>query len=155
MNELLSGEDPRCGRGRSLECAVLLAVGLVGFQLATHFPSHAGPQAEPSAWREKDWFFWYNAHQLFRRDPEQLSASELDDVRHWCECSRLADRCVKQGSDSLTDDERRLVVETLEDLCPNLEEHLYFLPVYQACCRLLVSAESNRQTSPAPEALYY
>jgi hypothetical protein len=139
MGSVWMAEDPRYGRVRFLECAVLIAVGLLAFELAWHYPSfrHA------SSWREKDWLTWYHAHQLFRRDPEELAESELEDVRQWCRCLVLVDRYNKTGLNGLTDDECELVVETLEKLCPNLQEHGRFRPVYEACRRRLADAPSG------------
>lgn len=143
MNKLSNGEDLRADRGPLLECAVLVVLGLVAFQLATLYPSSTAPQPGYSAWHEKDWFFWYNAHQLYRRDPERLSESEFEDVRQWCQCVRLVERYVDQGPNSLTDDECQRVVETLANLCPNLEEHVYFFPVYEACRRHLAGTVAH------------
>ena len=134
--ELSNREDPRFGRVRLLEGAVLIAVGLVAFELAWHYPS----SRHASSWGEKDWLIWHHAHQLFRRDPEELAESELEGVRQWCRCLVLIDRHNKTGPNGLTDDECALVAETLEKLCPNLQEHASLLPVYEACRHRLADA---------------
>lgn len=123
--------DSRGGRGRVLECAALLAAGLVAFELATHYPSR--PNAPDGSWREKDWLVWYHAHQLYRRDPAELGKSQLANVEQWCRCLRLFDRYVKTGIDNLTDDECEQAVATLEKLCPNLDQHGHFRPFYDTC----------------------
>jgi hypothetical protein len=139
MDKLTTGDDSRSGRVRAFECAAVVAAGLVVFELAMLYPSPATPARESISWREKDWFFWYNAHQLYRREPEELTKSQFENVTRWCRCSRLVDQYLEKGLKSLTDDECTLVVETLEKLCPNLQEHVLFLPVYQACCRRLAT----------------
>ena len=131
---------PRRGRVRFLEYAVLIAVGLVAFELAWHYPS----SRHASSWRENDWPVWHQAHQLFQSDPEELSESELEDVRQWIRCLGLLERYLKTGPNSLTDAECELFVETLEKLSPNLHEYAHnFLPVYEACRRRLADAPSG------------
>ena len=149
MHKLTMRDDSRSGRVRALECAVLVAVGLVAFELATRYPSSpepirpmSGGVPESSSWRERDWFFWYNAQQLYRRDPEELTKPQFESVKRWCRCLRLVDQYEQKGLNSMTDDECTLVVETLEKRCPNLQEHVTFLPVYQACCRRLSDMET-------------
>jgi hypothetical protein len=124
--------DSRGGRVRVLECAALVAAGLVAFELATRYP--AVPNPGYGSWRETDWIVWYHAQQLYRRDPAELSQAELVDVKEWGRCLQLFDRYAKAGIDTLTDDECQQVVATLEKLCPNLDEHFNLLPFYDACC---------------------
>ncbi|HWB11452.1 MAG TPA: hypothetical protein VG826_19635 [Pirellulales bacterium] len=100
------------------------------------YPSSTSP-ARGTSWRDKDWLFWYNAHQLYRRDPDDLTEWQFENVKQWCRCSRLVDQYTNQGLNSLTEDECLLVVETLEKLCPHLEEHKALFPVYEACRRRL------------------
>ena len=163
MDKLKMGEDSRSGRVRALECAVLVAVGLAAFELATLYPSSpepirpmSGGVPEGSSWRERDWFFWYNAQQLYRRDPEELTKPQFESVNRWCRCLRLVDQYEQKGLKSMTDDECALVVETLEKRCPNLQEHITFLPVYQACYRRLAATEGlslvNASTHVARDA---
>jgi hypothetical protein len=134
-------------RVRFLECAALIAVGLLAFELATLYPSPPRPTSggvrESSSWREKDWFLWYNAQQLYRRDPDELRNSELEAVRQWCRCLAIFGRHEKTGLNSLTRDECELVVETLQKLRPNLQEHDGFRPFYEACRRRLADAPSG------------
>jgi hypothetical protein len=59
---------------------------------------------------------------------------------------RLFDRYVKTGLDNLTDDECRQAVATLENLCPNLAEHLNFRPFYDACWHRLAHAGRKLNT---------
>jgi hypothetical protein len=132
VNKSKVGEDPRRGRVRFLEFAGLVAAGLISFELAARYRS----QGE-NPWREKDWVVWYNAHQLYRRDPEQLSESELNDVEQWCQCLWLVDKHRKMGLESLTDDECKLLLETVDRVCPNIEEHANLLPIYEGCRRRL------------------
>jgi serine/threonine protein kinase len=150
-SDLSSSEDPRRGLVRFLECAVLIAVGLVAFELAWQYPS----SRHASSWREKDWRVWYQAHQLFRGDPEELSESELEDVRQWIRCLGLLERY----PNSLTDAECELFIETLDKLSPNLHEYAnVYLPVYEACRRRLADAPSGawcstntREEQPPPK----
>jgi len=124
-----------------LECAALVAAGLVAYELATHYPSSTKHGAGHSSWREKDWVVWHHAHQLFQRDPEELSESELEDVKQWCRCLVLVERYGRTGLSSLTNGECELLVETLEKLCPNLDENAGLLPVYKACRRRLADGK--------------
>ena len=140
LDQPASSEDRRRGRVHFLECAVLIAVGLLAFELAWHYPS----SRQASSWREEDWPVWHQAHQLFQREPEELCESELEDVGQWIRCLGLLERYLETGSDSLTDAECELFVETLEKLSPNLHEYANrFLPVYEACRRRLADATSG------------
>lgn len=137
--EYSSSDDPRCGRVHFLECAVLIAMALVALGLAWHYPS----SHPATSWREKDWRFWYNAQQLYGRDPDELTESQFENVKKWCRCSRLVDQYHRDGLSGLTDEDCLLVVETLEELCPNLHKHAGLLPVYEACRRRLADAPSG------------
>lgn len=146
--EPLNREALRCGRVHFLECIVLIAVELVALTLAWHYPSprHATP------WYEKDWRVWFQAHQLFRRDPEELSESELEDVKQWCRCLTLNARYNETGLNGLTDDECVLVVETLEKRCPHPHERAPYLVIYEECRRRLADAPpSSGDRSPRAE----
>jgi hypothetical protein len=88
---------------------------------------------QAASWRERNWKVWYVAHQMYRRDPEELTEPQLDNVQRWCRCDKLCLQCVQAGIESLTDDECQFVAEVLWQLCPNLEEHLNYFPIYEAC----------------------
>ena len=134
MKKRTRSEDPRGGRVRILEWAALMAAGLVAFELAIYYPSKSN--LERSSWRDKDWVVWYQAHQLYRRDPAELSKAELADVEQWCRCLQLYAKYLKRGLNSLTDDECRRIV-ALDKLCPSLQEHENLFPFYDACRRRL------------------
>ncbi|HJT30945.1 MAG TPA: hypothetical protein VJ783_02680 [Pirellulales bacterium] len=130
---------PHCGQLRFWQRIVLIAIALPGFALAWHYPS----SRHDISWQEKDWRVWFQAQQLFRRDPEELSESELEDVKQWCRCLTLNVRYDKTGVNGLTDDECGLVVDALEKRCPKPHERAPYLPIYKACCRRLADAPSG------------
>lgn len=122
------------------ECFGLAVAVLLVLQLA--FAYHACEQAEnllADSWHEKDWRMWFQAQQLYRRSPEELSRVEFDNARRWCDCLTLIAQHETSGNASLTDDECQFVVDALDDLCPSLSQHSGYMPIYQACRRRLQS----------------
>jgi hypothetical protein len=130
---------------RFLECVGVVSAAIVTFQLAAPCPSGNTEHGENATWREKDWTFWWNAHQLYRRGPEQLTESQFEDVSEWCCCLRLITQAQAAGLSSLTLDECELVATALEDHCPELEQHVNSFPIYQACRRRLAKNDGHNQ----------
>ena len=136
-----------------LEGLLLVALGLLAMKFAAVFPAdkHFGAASASS---EKNPMLSWHAHQLFQRGPDELSEAELHDVERWCRCVELTARYLSNGLQSLTDDECRLLVETLSDLCPNLAEHRGYFPVYEACRRRLAGEVPARQVFSRHEASF-
>ena len=136
MHKLARGAGNRSG-STFLECVGLATVGLLAIQLAFLFPAGDKRASSSSSWREKDWRFWYQAHQLYHRAPDELSSAEFENVQRWCRCLLLTAQHDDAGNQSLTDEECQFVVDVLGDLCPNLDQHGGYLPIYEACRRRL------------------
>lgn len=109
-------------RTKIQELLLLVMLAAAAGLLTTAFPANRDFGAAASSWREKNREIWWQAHQLFGRDPEQLSASQRRDVERWCRCIHLLSLYKSNGLQALTDDECRQVTETLSDIWPNLEE---------------------------------
>lgn len=136
MRKTTYGAGDRSGN-TFLECVGLAAVGLLALKLAFAFPATEKAGNASSSWRERDWRFWYQAHQLYQREPEELNRAEFENVQRWCRCLLLTAQHEAAGNDSLTGDECQFVEDVLGDLCPNLEKHGGYLPIYEACRRRL------------------
>ncbi|HJT31183.1 MAG TPA: hypothetical protein VJ783_03975 [Pirellulales bacterium] len=125
--------------GGQLVYAVTLAI--LAFVVVPPAPSGSmAPSAtsEAASWQERDWRVWFQSHQMYHCGPEELDESELDEVRRWCRCLSLLSRCHgadELTADALTDDECAFLVDALQDLVPNLEEHFGYQPLYESCRR--------------------
>jgi hypothetical protein len=118
---------------------LLTAIGLVALRLAIAFPTERG-DAVP--WRDRDYILYYQAHQLFRCDPEELSESQLHDLDRWCRCVRITGRLEASGVQTLTDEECQFVLQVLDELCPDTELFAGFAPIYESCARSLAQRRS-------------
>lgn len=137
MHKTREGASDRSGNF-FLECFGLAVALLLVLQLAFAYrASECAGNLLTESWREKDWRMWFQAQQLYRRSPEELSRAEFDNVRRWCDCLTLIAKHETNGTQSLTDDECHFVVDALDDLCPKLSQHSGYLPIYQACRRRL------------------
>ncbi|HJT30760.1 MAG TPA: hypothetical protein VJ783_01750 [Pirellulales bacterium] len=137
MRRTGSGPGDRSGN-IYLECFGLAVAMLLVLQLAFAYRTSEHPgNLLADSWYEKDWRMWFQAQQLYRRSPEELSRAEFDNVRRWCDCLTLIAKHETDGIQSLTEDECQFVVDALDDLCPNLSQRSGYLPIYQACRRRL------------------
>lgn len=126
-----------------IESLGLTAVAIVAFQLPAYYPSDSRRSAGQSSWRESNWQVWYQSHQIYRRPPEELSESDLEHLLAWCRCLNLIAPGHEQSLTSLTNDECQLVLELLEDICPDIDGHAGYLPIYQTCRERLDSAHKD------------
>ncbi len=156
------GDLVRRVRGACNEWALLLLLGLVAIKLVVVFPADHRFNATGTSWQERDRNLYWQASQLFGRDPERLSEAELHNVKDWCRCLALAAKHRTTGFDNLTDDECQFVVDTHDRLAPILNAYylgsfsLRDVPLYTASRRRLAgedpaAAEPLRHTSPGAE----
>lgn len=87
-------------------------------------PEHMGPGA---------YRLWYEAHQMYGRDPDRLAAAQLENVKRWCRCAEIMEKGATHGLDSLSDHECRLVVESLPKRYRNLDEFPAYIDMLHAC----------------------
>jgi hypothetical protein len=113
-----------------LETLSLVVLGFMAVKAALAFPAQ-GPGLVSLP--KDDLVLRFQAHQLFQRDPEELSETQLHDVRRWYRCMQLATRHQTSGRESLNDEERRFVVDTLKEFCPDLEELAGYRRIYDSC----------------------
>jgi hypothetical protein len=66
-----------------------------------------------------------------------LDESQLDDVKRWCRCLRLAVRHAESGVRSLDDEESRFVLDTFDEFCPDRDELAGYRRIYDSCQRRL------------------
>ncbi|HWB08035.1 MAG TPA: hypothetical protein VG826_02235 [Pirellulales bacterium] len=124
----MNATNDRAG-GRRLEALSLTLLTVLAVVAAVVFPA----RKRDVSLRERDLVVYFQAHQLFQRDPEQLSETQLDDVKRWCRCLQLAARHETSGLESLDDDERQFVVRTLHAFCPDLDELPGYRRIYDSC----------------------
>jgi|SRR5215469_10952423 len=117
-----------------LEMLSLTALGLLALWLAIAFPAQRNDAA---SWRDRDYVFYFQAHELFQRDPEELSESQLHDLHRWCRCLNISGRQQVSGVQRLTDEECQFVVKVLDELCPNTDRFAGFRPIYESCAQRL------------------
>jgi len=120
-----------------LQCIGLAIAALLAIQLIALFPA-ARSAGQDIPWRDRDYAIWYHAHQLFRCGPEELSETQLADVKRWYRCLLIVGEHEVSGHRSLTDEECQFVVDVLEEQCPNLESSAY-RQVYEECRQRLAS----------------
>lgn len=113
----------------------IVALALLILTLATVVSTAHTAKNEAASWHDRDWTFWFHAHQLYESDPEQLSESELNEVRRWRRCLSLMAACQPLGVEALTDEQCAFVADVFEDLDPNLAEHPGYLSLYEPCRR--------------------
>lgn len=128
-------------RSTFLKWAGLAAVGLLALGLSFAVPAGDEASTHSRLWRERDWQIWFQSHQLYQREPEELSQTEIENVQRWSLCLLLVAQHEAAGNDSLTGDECQFVVDALGDLAPNLEKHGGYLSIYEACRRRLDGEE--------------
>ncbi|HEV3004858.1 MAG TPA: hypothetical protein VGX78_10375 [Pirellulales bacterium] len=80
---------------------------------------------------------FYEAHQMYDRDPDRLNVKQLANVKHSCRCAQILRKYASCGLDSLSDDECRMLVEYLPKRYPNLDEFPAYIEMLQACRRRL------------------
>ncbi len=138
-------------RARSIcsEWLLLLLVGLAACWLALAYPAQHRSGSAATSWREKNWVLWWNAQQMYQREPDELSEGEMRNVEDWCLCLALIDRYRNAGLRELTDEECQFVMVTLGALCPDLAQHASYFPIYESCRRRLSGAELAGPASPS------
>lgn len=109
-------------RGAAVECATVLAIAVVSLRLAVLFPC-AGSRVQASTWQERDYLVWWQAHQLFRCEPEALNDWQLELVSNWHRCLSLLVKYQTSGLESLSDDECRFVVKMIDEVHPRRAKH--------------------------------
>jgi hypothetical protein len=132
-----------------LEILSLTALALLAIELAIAFPAQRRDEILAPA---LDYVLYFQSHQLFQCDPEQLSERELNDLKQWCRCLRLTTRHDVSGVQSLTDEECQFVVQTLDDLCPDTAPFAGFRRIHQSCRQSLdhrQAAIASHRESPS------
>jgi hypothetical protein len=122
------------------EYLLLATLGLLSVSLAAAFPAY---RAEMLSWRDRDFRVHFQAQQLFGRDAEDLSEQELNDVLRWKRLIELTADLSPGRIDHLSEEDCRFVIEVLDDLCPQLEEHDGYLQIYRSCSARLAEAPAN------------
>jgi hypothetical protein len=138
MNATISTAAKR-RRMTRLEMLALTALGLVALRLAIAFPAQRG---EEVAWRERDYVLYYQAHQLFKSDPEKLSEIQLYDLDRWCRSLALIARLRVSGVQSLTEEECQFVVQVLDEFCSDTHQFAGYRPIYESCAQSLARRRS-------------
>lgn len=129
---------------RFRECVALAAIALVAFELAVFYPTAARRSPGEQPWRERNYQVWYHSHQIFERDPDELNDIELQRLLAYCRCLKLiSEHGENQGMDNLTSDECLLVAELLEEICPDVGQHLGYRSIYKACQQRLAAGENR------------
>jgi hypothetical protein len=118
---------------------VAISLAFFGWRAAISVPSalSGGSGASRDHVSPDRYRLWYEAHQIYGRDPEHLTDVQLANVKQWCRCAEIIDKYCADGLDGLSDHECRLAVEALPKRYPNLDEYPAFIDMLEVCRRRL------------------
>lgn len=128
----------QAGAGMTLlEWLSLGFVGLVALKLATELPGQCGALGAAVSAKDRDFLFYFQSQQMFRLEPDQLSASQFRAVTRRCRLVTLASRYSEKGAISLSDDDCLEVIDALDSFGPGLRERYGYLRLREDCLRRL------------------
>lgn len=107
-------------RNRLIEGLAVLTIAVVAVRLVAIYPS-AKKNRQAGSWRERDYAVWWWTQQIYHCEPEELRDWQLELVKDWHRSHVLIGNYQNRGLSSLSDDECRFVLKTIDEIHPLLE----------------------------------